>query len=329
MNGNGVLLRVGTVVVGVDGSAGSRAALRLAADEAARRGDVLVAVTAEGVMLEDLTAPEPAQAREGMSFLAALSTAPAARAAVTASPSVRVRSGIRRLRQIVSEELGASPASPVQLEVWDGRAARILATRSENARLLVVGARGSGGFRGLRLGSVAQQVLRRVACPVIVVRRWPLPAREEAPAVCAVVAFAPSGRAATLEADQAAAAILGFAADEARMRGAALEVLALGGALLGTHDSADAQRFVAERGDFADLAVRVTVMTGDVAAGVAERSRLSRLVVVGSSRDGPSAAETAAVVDRLVRASDCPVAVVATPAGEKGGDARRLTRAGA
>lgn len=51
-----------------------------------------------------------------------------------------------------------------------GPAANALLDCAEVADLVVVGARGLGGFRGLALGSTSDQVTRHAACPVVVVR---------------------------------------------------------------------------------------------------------------------------------------------------------------
>lgn len=51
-----------------------------------------------------------------------------------------------------------------------GRPARRLVEASSGADLLVVGSRGRGGFRDLKLGSVSEQCVRHAKCPVVVVR---------------------------------------------------------------------------------------------------------------------------------------------------------------
>jgi len=53
--------------------------------------------------------------------------------------------------------------------VHRGSAAEHLVAASKSADLVVVGSRGRGGFVGLLLGSVAQQVASHAACPVVVV----------------------------------------------------------------------------------------------------------------------------------------------------------------
>ncbi|MHB1130588.1 MAG: universal stress protein [Ilumatobacteraceae bacterium] len=57
----------------------------------------------------------------------------------------------------------------VVTRVERGAASEHLITAGKSADLLVVGSRGHGGFAGLLLGSVAQQVANHAPCPVVIV----------------------------------------------------------------------------------------------------------------------------------------------------------------
>jgi nucleotide-binding universal stress UspA family protein len=138
-----------TILVGVDGSPGSRTALTWAAAEAADHGADLVALTVwERPLLPPMGSgevpegglPDPGQ---------------------TATED---------LIQVIKEELGDNPPVLVQPRVKHGSPAKVLIEESEDADLLVVGPRGHGGFKGLVLGSVSQHVAAYAKCPVAVIR---------------------------------------------------------------------------------------------------------------------------------------------------------------
>jgi nucleotide-binding universal stress UspA family protein len=77
-------------------------------------------------------------------------------------------------RRLVSEAVAGwrekFPDVDVEYETHRRNPATALVEASADARLLVVGSRGLGGFRGLLLGSVSRSVLHHAACPVAVVR---------------------------------------------------------------------------------------------------------------------------------------------------------------
>jgi len=69
----------------------------------------------------------------------------------------------------VERAVGADPGVPIDLVTVCNLPARALLEQGAGADLLVVGARGLGGFRGLLLGSVSQQVVHHATCPVVIV----------------------------------------------------------------------------------------------------------------------------------------------------------------
>jgi nucleotide-binding universal stress UspA family protein len=127
----------GPVVAGVDGSAAGRAAIVFAFEEAALRGVPLMAVCA-----------------------------------LTDAPG---RLGeIRRIREdfenLMADEAKAHPEISVWHRVLPGTPRSALLAAAAEAQLLVVGARGRGGFDEMSLGSIAHAVLQYASCPVAVVR---------------------------------------------------------------------------------------------------------------------------------------------------------------
>jgi nucleotide-binding universal stress UspA family protein len=137
-----------TIVVGIDGSPGSRKALKWAAAEAAVHGADLVVINV----------------REHTLMPPAGSVGVSERYVPEASQSTA-----DDLVQIIKEELGDDPPVLVRPQVKQGRPAKVLIEESANADLLVVGKRGHGGFVGLVLGSVSQHVAAYAKCPVTVV----------------------------------------------------------------------------------------------------------------------------------------------------------------
>ena len=74
------------------------------------------------------------------------------------------------MRALVDGYAADFPGLEVDLEVKPDRPASALIEASEGASVVVVGARGLGGFTGLLLGSTSRAVVRESLAPVIVVR---------------------------------------------------------------------------------------------------------------------------------------------------------------
>jgi nucleotide-binding universal stress UspA family protein len=138
-----------TVLVGVDGSRGSRKALTWAAAEAADHGaDLVVLKVWEHALLPPLGS----------------GTVP------TGDISDPGQGAADDLLEVIKEELGDDPPVRAIPRVKQGKPAEVLIEESAAVDLLVVGTRGHGGFAGLMLGSVSQHVTAYAQCPVTVVR---------------------------------------------------------------------------------------------------------------------------------------------------------------
>ncbi|WP_405895529.1 universal stress protein [Streptomyces sp. NBC_00104] len=128
------------LVVGVDGSESSKAAVEFAVEEAALHGAALRAVWVwrrPVVSFGDETA------------------------------------GLDERRRILSETVAGwaekYPDVRITCDVVRGHPVEELALASADALLVVVGRQGRGGYSGMRLGSVVHGLLHRAECPVITV----------------------------------------------------------------------------------------------------------------------------------------------------------------
>jgi nucleotide-binding universal stress UspA family protein len=139
----------GGVLVGHDGSECAHEALQWAAGLALRAGYPLHVLRAWKIT----TAPQPPTLEPGY-----------------VPPLEDFEKAVRDELEAHVAAARLDPALPVTCHVTHGTPARGLIESGVRADLLVVGARGRGGFAGLVLGSVSDQCVRHAPCPVTVVR---------------------------------------------------------------------------------------------------------------------------------------------------------------
>ena len=157
------VITVRRIVVGVDGSRESLAALRWALEDARFRGATVETV----YVFENTPSWRLYGYREG---------APAPTDHGTASPDLRGQDELGGaharglVEDMVDEVAGAEDVPTESVVVEDRHPARVLVDRSEGADMLVVGSRGRGGFSELLLGSVSHQCATHARCPVVIVR---------------------------------------------------------------------------------------------------------------------------------------------------------------
>jgi nucleotide-binding universal stress UspA family protein len=135
----------GFVVVGVDGSESSIAALRVAAEEAEARSAKLHIVVAWHVPLAVYTdgLPPPPEVATDM------------------------KDAAEDIATLAEEKVPAGIEYEIRMR--EGQPQDVLVEESQGAEVLVVGSRGLGAFSRLVLGSVSEHVSHHATCPVVVV----------------------------------------------------------------------------------------------------------------------------------------------------------------
>ena len=285
------------VVVGVDGSEESLRAVEWAARQADRHGAPLRIVSAPA-MPPRMWASAPAP--YGVSKV------------LGDVPRRALGEAIARAREVAPDLL------LVDADLLTGPPALAVTGSGSGALLLVVGARGAGGFAAMLLGSVSRYAAMHAACPVVVVR-------EETGAVHREVVVG-------VRDPHDATATLPFAFEEAALRGATLVAVHAwywspgpfgdpGARSTTAHPadpgklSADVTRNLAEtlrvwREKYPDVTVREDVVHGHPARVLASYTARADLVVIGRHGGHDTGPAIGAVQHGVLNHAHGPVAIV-------------------
>ncbi len=136
-----------TIVVGVDGSAGSQVAVEFAAREAAAHRAALRIVSAWEVP---------------PSVLSSGGVAPDIYQSFEAEARHIVKEAAARVAEL-------EPTVPREERLVEGHAGNALVGEAQTADLVVIGRRGHGALTELLLGSISHQVADHAKCPVVIV----------------------------------------------------------------------------------------------------------------------------------------------------------------
>jgi nucleotide-binding universal stress UspA family protein len=271
------------IIAGYDGSPGSERALNWAAREARSRGTVLTVCVA--------WAP-------GFPVL------PAEAAAVA---DLARRGGERVMADGLRHAQGILGPRSVRALLVEGPPAAVLCERSTGADLVVVGSRGCGGVTSLLLGSVSSQVSAHAHGRVVVVRGHWRHAGSYAPGPVVVGA----------DGSAASTAAVGFAFEEAALRGAAvLVVCALADAPAGL-GGAQARRDAFEDAivrwekEHSDITVLRQVALGGPRDALLTAAHDAQMLIVGArGRGGVRGMALGSVSRAVLDHAPCPVGVV-------------------
>jgi nucleotide-binding universal stress UspA family protein len=292
------------IVVGLDGSTESDAALRWAAHEAQRHGARLTVLHAHDPVQHAYDTPLEEVYERGLVHIA----------------KVIVDSAVTEVRSL-------EPTVWVHGETTSTAAAAALLRARGAGAMVVVGSRGRGGFTGLLLGSVSQHVATHAAGPVVVVRAQP--GQADGPVVVGVDESDGTGHA------------LDVAFEEAALRDAGIVVLhaylpdvrTWGFDLPPEVEDEQVRRTVELdrlndivepwRKRFPAVNVEVAAVAGQAAARLIDASATARLIVVGSrGRGGFTGLLLGSVGLQLLHHAGCPVLIARDSSIGPGGVAR-------
>jgi nucleotide-binding universal stress UspA family protein len=266
-------MAAGPVVVAVDGSDEALRALEWAAREAERHSSLLRIVSAPAM-------PPRMRAREGPEPTVSTELREHAVRAVEAAAA--------RSREIV-------PGLVTETRLLSGPPAVAIADAGESALMVVVGARGGGGFAALLLGSVSRYVAMQASCPVIVVR-------EQTDMVQREIVIG------VRDPHESTGALM-FAFEEAALWGAELVVMRSG--QVSAEDSGNLWEALGGwRDKYPAVTVRPDVVHGHPAQVLAEYSARADLVVLGRRAGSRARPAVGSIQHAVLNHARGPVAIV-------------------
>lgn len=289
------ITRPAPIVVGYDGSTGSQNALRWATAEAVRTMAPLRLVEAFELVIA--TRPSPGHV----------------------VPLEAVRTARRRRLDATAEGVRLHhPELTVDASLVGGAAAKVLIEAAEDARLIVLGSRGLGGWSGLLVGSVAVQVTTHTHCPAVVIPHEPRMQTHQAPSVIVGV-----------DGSKDSAKAIEFAFDQAEaLHGRVVAVHAWTSPFLTYADGASMLQFdedkvreesrllVAESvagaaADHPDVNWTTELVSGSAGQALVRRSETADLLVVGTrGRGGFTGLLLGSVSQTALHHTHCPIAIV-------------------
>ncbi len=283
------------IVVGVDGSAASHAAIAWATRDAVMRHIPLTLVHA--INLFAATWPESPEVEE-----------------VAIWQEDAGRRILNDAFKIANDSMQGGRAIPVERELIFSRAVPTLVDLSRQSELLVVGNRGRGALVRSVLGSVSTSLVRHAHCPVAVVRDPEVDTQLHAPVLLGVDGSPASELATAVAFDEASRRRAALVAVHAWTDIVIQQLPGLDWSAVKT----EAQRSLAERlagwqERYPDVKVRSHLVCGRAAHVIVAQSESAQLVVLGSHGRGAAGRTLMGSVSNAVLQSVQVPVIIARP----------------